>query len=147
MKRHEIKDRMILETRDGDKYIIVNGILCLIGDDTCLALENYDNNLLFEYPFRNESDKSVLDVVRVYDENSKMLWERKELAKSPINVGDVFIDTHDTENICYIKSADPVSDTYIILLNEDDITWEFEEDGDTIRNSYRKVFNVKDGKA
>lgn len=144
MKRHEIKDRMILETRDGDKYIIVNDILCPIEDDTYLTLEEYDNNLLYEYPFRNESDKSILDVVRVYDENSKVLWERKELAKSPINVGDVFIDVHDTENVIYVKKAYPMSDTYLILLNEDDITWEFEEDGDTIRDNYRKVFNISE---
>lgn len=146
MKRHELKDKMIIETRNGNKYFLVNGKLILLGE-SLLRLEDYDNNLLFEYPFRNESDKNILDIVCVYDENSNMLWERKELAKSPINVGDVFIDIHDAENICYIKSADPVSDTYIILFNEDDITWEFEEDGDTIRNSYRKVFNVNDGEA
>jgi len=153
MKRHEIESGMIVQMRDGSEFLVLYDDLYFIpwiknqtSERIIKQLEDYDNNLLFEFPFRNESDESRYDIVKVYDGKHNIIWERKDLAKSSINIGDVFVDTHDSENILYIKKACHKSDTYIILLNEDDITWEFEEDGETIRNNYRKVFNIKNGK-
>lgn len=141
MKRHDLKNGMIVQTREDMLYVIIDNRMYPL-DDAVISLEKYDSNLLFEFPFREESAENSLDIMKVYDNESNVIWER-EITKSEIAVGDVFIDDN-TGNMCYIKKAHSESDTYTILFNEDELTWEFEEDGDTIRDNYRKVFNVNE---
>lgn len=140
MKRHDIKNKTIVETRNGNKYIIIDERLFKISS-TGLEIDDYDSNMLFESPFRNGTDKNDHDIMKVYDDDS-VIWERKE-EKSPIMVGDVFMDNQDETNVFIVIRANQKSDIYTILFcDDDDISLEFDESGDIIRERYHKVCHL-----
>ena len=140
MKRHDIKNKTIVETRNGNKYIIIDERLFKISS-TGLEIDDYDSNMLFESPFRNSTDKNDHDIMKVYGDDG-VIWERKE-EKSPIMVGDVFMDDQDETNVFIVVRANQKSDIYTILFcDDDDISLEFDESGDVIRERYHKVCHL-----
>ena len=146
MKRHDIKNKTIVETRNGEKFIIIDDRLYSI-DSTGLEIDDYDSEMLFESPFRDKSKKSKFDIMKVYGDNG-LLWERKDKEeeqtdKYPIMVGDVFMDNQDETNVFIIVRANQKSDIYTILFcDDDDISLEFDESGDIIRERYHKVCHL-----
>lgn len=140
MKRHDIKNKTVVETRNGNKYIIIDERLFKISS-TGLEIDDYDSNMLFESPFRNSTDKNDYDIMKVYGDDS-VIWERKE-EKSLIMVGDVFMDKQDETNVFIVVRANQKSDIYTILFcDDDDISLEFDESGDVIRERYHKVCHL-----
>ena len=79
MTRDDLKDGMIIEERDGEKYIIDSqgklrykngrGVYCYVDD------YNYD----LTYTGKNKKENMYTewgDIVRVYDKNDNLLWDR-----------------------------------------------------------------------
>ena len=86
MKKQELKNGMIVENREGDRYIVVNDLL--FGLDSFNLLENYNddltlfsfNNLYIVKVYEIESPSIELSLNKVLKDTSrlKLLWERKE---------------------------------------------------------------------
>ena len=90
--KSDLKDRMVVETRDGDKYILIDDRL--LSDTNYLWLNShYDEHNLFHHGYNDDltmSSGANWDIVKVYeevnclnfDENNpfcslSLLWERK----------------------------------------------------------------------
>lgn len=90
MKKSDLKDGMVLEVREGDKFILINNLL--IGN-TWYELDKYNGVLINED--KHLSDKRSLDIVKIYEISDgyrvrdilepgkeyglELLWERKEI--------------------------------------------------------------------
>lgn len=85
MRKQDLKDGMILEMRDGKRYLLVNGILR--DPDDFIRLSSYNNDLTYLTHRRH-----TFDIIKVYgdttayslrsifeDEYLSLLWERKEI--------------------------------------------------------------------
>lgn len=57
--KKDLKDRMVVETRDGCRYIVVNDLL--LSDDGFLRIDGYDDDLL------DTTNMRQFDVVKVFD--------------------------------------------------------------------------------
>ena len=87
----DLKDGMILELRDGKRYLLTNGMMCDFEKTT--SFNSYHDNLISLY-------STKYDIIRVYkvrlltpliintfkDEYLDLIWERKELTDREIEV-------------------------------------------------------------
>ena len=73
MKREDLKEGMIIEERDGGKYYIGKNdkIYELNSDKWWSNIFDYNENLTY-----GNCDNCWGDIVKIYDENMKLLWER-----------------------------------------------------------------------
>lgn len=88
MKKSDLKNRMVVELRNGKRFLIVNDIG--IGKDSCINLDGffgYDENL------NDVSGFSEFDITKIYktvgttfktlfdNESLSLIWEREEKSK------------------------------------------------------------------
>ena len=73
MKREDLKEGMIIEERDGGKYYKGKNdkIYELNSDKWWSNIFDYNENLTY-----GNCDNCWGDIVKIYDENMKLLWER-----------------------------------------------------------------------
>ena len=79
MKKSELADRMVVELRDGIRYMVMGE--SIIGEYYFLSLKDFDENLIAKNGFK------VFDIMKVYNQvralneietTEDLLWERKE---------------------------------------------------------------------
>lgn len=80
MTKSDLKDFMVVETRDGNRYMVAGHLL--VRNDQHYYLDHYDENLTMTTLKRNQ-----LDIVKVYekkkffqliDDDMYLIWERQE---------------------------------------------------------------------
>ena len=90
--KSDLKDRMVVETRDGDKYILIGDRL-LSGTSYLWLNSHYDEHNLFHHGYNDDltmSSGANWDIIKVYKEVNSLcfcndevygaldlLWERK----------------------------------------------------------------------
>lgn len=132
MTKQELKNGMIVETRDGFKYLYCEGILmATIGWED---INNYNDNLIIK-----DRDFSYFDIIRVYkdkgahalqnifkDYNLSLIWERPETPKlsereiEMLKALDVIGFTHiarDKGGNIFAYQYEPVKDFEVWLFN------------------------------
>lgn len=90
MTKQDLKDGMILETRNGKRYLLVNDIMRDF--DGYIGLNSYNNDLSYKH-------HTIHDIVKIYKDTMKfsltnifedkclsLLWERKELTEQEVEV-------------------------------------------------------------
>lgn len=99
MNKKDLKDGMIVKLRNNIFYCILHNDILIKDEDEgkyeiIVSLNKYDDDMKF-------SKDEILDIMKVYDSNMKILWERKEI---------------DWSKIPY--------DTKVLVRNNKDQTWE-----------------------
>lgn len=99
MTKKDLKERMVVETRNGNRYLVC-GDLIIRYEGFC-NFSDYNENLL--------SDCSPFDIVKVYekvttleditDPHLPLLWERKEYHEPQL--GDIYLDTDGDKMVIY----------------------------------------------
>ena len=91
MTKSDLKNGMVVEIKDGDKYLVHNDLL--LGKDGYIHLNNYDEDLILK-----DRNKNRFDIIRIYksipyslmgilnDKYLTLIWEREE--KEELKVGD-----------------------------------------------------------
>ena len=82
MKKSDLENRMVVELRDGERYLVVGKII--MRDNCWLPIISYTENMLFAN--KNPETNKNLDIMKIYDKvlglkqigYTKLLWERKE---------------------------------------------------------------------
>jgi hypothetical protein len=100
MTKKNLKERMVVETREGNRYLVCGN--SMIRDKGFCSLSSYEENLLTIGGF------SSLDIVKVYDTvnaleditdpNLPLIWERKHTPE----IGDIYFDDVDGEKFIII---------------------------------------------
>lgn len=91
MTKSDLKNGVVVEIKDGDKYLVHNDLL--LGKDGYIHLNNYDEDLILK-----DRNKNRFDIIRIYksipyslmgilnDKYLTLIWEREE--KEELKVGD-----------------------------------------------------------
>lgn len=120
MTKKDLKERMVVETREGNRYLVCG--TSMIRNKGYCNFSNYNDNLTSEF--------SSLDIVKVYDvvstleditdPNLYLIWERKHIPE----IGDIYFDDVDGEK-------------FIIIAIDDDDTMYPYITMNVYKNSYR----------
>lgn len=102
MKKQDLRSGMTVEYRDGDRRLVLlnskNGdVLVEIINGRCITVNNlkYYNEKLESL----DGDGKYLDIVKVFDINNKLIWERKEIPQQ-INITiNATLDQGNIDNI------------------------------------------------
>lgn len=81
MTKSDLKNRMVVEVRDGKRYLVVDELL--MRDSGWLVLSDYDEDLMHKYN-KNYDIVKVFDCVKRFDNVEKcndVIWERQEPKK------------------------------------------------------------------
>ena len=99
MTKKDLKERMVVETREGNRYLVCGN--SIIRNEGYCNLFDYNENLLCE-------EFSSLDIVKIYDvvrkledianPNLSLIWERKHTPK----IGDIYFDSFDDEKFIIV---------------------------------------------
>ena len=103
MTKKDLKERMVVETREGNRYLVCGN--SIIRNRGYCNLTDYNDNLLTNcFP--------SLDIIKVYDAvttleditdpNLPLIWERKHIPE----VGDIYLDDADGEKFIIIAIDD-----------------------------------------
>lgn len=102
MTKKDLKERMVVETREGNRYLVCGN--SIIRNEGYCNLSDYGENLTTTY--------SPLDIVKVYDviytleditdPNLTLIWERKHTPK----IGDIYLDDTDGEKFIIVAIGD-----------------------------------------
>lgn len=89
MKKSDLKDGMMLKLRDDNMYSMLHGYLLELSlDDTYKIIASMDD---YDDEFNNLatilSNPSIMDVMKIYDKDMNVLWEREEVDWSEVKVG------------------------------------------------------------
>lgn len=100
MTKKDLKERMVVETREGNRYLVCGNTI--IRNRGYCNLADYNDNLLFTNCFPS------LDIIKVYDAvttleditdpNLPLIWERKHIPE----VGDIYLDDADGEKFIIV---------------------------------------------
>ena len=111
MTKKDLKERMVVETREGNRYLVCGN--SIIRDKGYCNLYDYSENLTTEF--------SSLDIVKVYEEvgtleeitdpNLPLLWERNHTPE----IGDIYFDESDGEKFIIISKKTEYP--YYITMN------------------------------
>lgn len=112
MTKNKLTNGMIIETRNGNRYIVVNDVL--MRQEGYINKSDYNDNLKI-------SGFDEFDVMKVYDSINTLnlddadviLWERKENPKPKI--GDIYIDEMDGEKFIIFDINEESSYPYITI--------------------------------
>ena len=90
MTKKDLKERMVVETREGNRYLVCG--TSIIRDKGYCNFSDYNENLTSSFP--------QLDIVKIYETvstleevtnpNLELLWEREE--EHEPQIGDVYLD-------------------------------------------------------
>ena len=114
MTKKELKNGMIVETRNGNRYLVLNDILT--------RKEGYINKFDLNDDLTARNRMNCLDVMKVYeeintlnfDEADIILWERKE--NPTPKLGDIYVDECDGEKIMIVDiDEDSLSYPYLTI--------------------------------
>ena len=117
--KKDLKNGMVVETREGNRYMVVGD--SLMRDVGYLPLSLYNDDL-------RENNNSQFDIMKVYDvqyhlnlnDNEYALWERPN--DRQIEIGDIFIDEDGDKLFIYNYKNYPSGITYydaFIIFNID----------------------------
>lgn len=86
MNKSDLKDGMMLKLRNDNMYSLLHGYLLELSlNDTYKIIASMDDyNDEFENCNSNLDDKSVMDVMKIYDKDMNVLWEREEVDWSKV---------------------------------------------------------------
>ena len=71
MTRDDLKDGMIIEERDGGRYVVKSGTVCFLDGGLLYGyLNDYTEDLM------DGDGSSWGDIVRVYDKDNNLIWDR-----------------------------------------------------------------------
>lgn len=112
MTKKDLKERMVVETREGNRYLVCGN--SIIRDNGYCNLSDYSDNLsVYLLP--------SLDIIKVYDvvtkvediksPNLTLIWEREHTPE----VGDIYVD--DTDDEKFIIIAIDKDATYYYTMN------------------------------
>lgn len=82
MKREDLKEGMIIEERDGIKYLISSDKKVVHVDNpnrVYTFVQSYNHDLTYANTYSTYTGWG--DIVKVYDENMNLLWERDDVNK------------------------------------------------------------------
>lgn len=154
MKKNELKDGMLLELRDGDRFILVNNLML---GNTWYDLNSYNSDL-------TDACNRKYDIVKIYEifagysinhilipntvDGIKLLWERKEVDWSKVAFGTkVKVWDFVGDEICegkFIRCNDS-EDLYkfdVFVEDEESMSWrncELIEDADKEIPTYGEI--------
>lgn len=123
MKKSDLKNRMVVETRNGNRYLVVDDYLLAINGKGFLFLSSYTDDLtnkdkLTTDPIEEKINREF-DIMKIYDRTTQwnylkgidLLWERKEVV---------------TMTLSDIKKKLGVDNLKIICSNPNDYIFECE---------------------
>lgn len=89
MNKSDLKDGMMLKLRDDNIYSLLHGYLLELSlNDTYRIIALVDDyNDEFINCNSNLDDKSVMDIMKIYDKDMNVLWEREEFDWSKVPLG------------------------------------------------------------
>ena len=112
MTKKDLKERMVVETRESNRYLVCGS--SIIRNKGYCNLYDYDENLLCE-------EIPSLDIVKVYDvvdaleditkSNLNLIWERKHTPE----IGDIYFDTIDGEKFIIVAIDESATYPYITM--------------------------------
>ena len=90
MKKNDLKNRMVVEMRNGDRYLVVDKYLLDIDGKGFMLLSSYTDDLMNEDKSINPMDEEInreFDIMKIYDcttqwnalREKNLIWERKEV--------------------------------------------------------------------
>lgn len=119
MTKKDLKERMVVETRNGNRYLVCGN--SIIRDKGYCNFRDYNENLTSTF--------SELDIVKVYSvvstleeitsSNLYLLWKRKEHTPE---VGDVYIDDNGNAIFIYQTVDDDYYYAFEVYENEGKLT-------------------------
>ena len=80
--KNMLKDNMIIELRNGNRFIMING--CGVGESTFSTLEYHKNDLTSDLTFDLDimkvfEVKTPITFMKILDNPGKLIWERKDV--------------------------------------------------------------------
>ena len=107
MKREDLKEGMIIEERDGGKYYIGKNdkIYELNSDKWWSNIFDYNENLTY-----GNYDNCWGDIVKIYDENMNLLWERGDDIKQEVELTNEQLKLYKS---CYENYPIQFMETYL----------------------------------
>lgn len=95
MTKSDLKNRMVVETRNGDKYLIVDEYLLAVNGNGFMELSSYIDDLMYEEKSTDPMEEEInreLDIMKVYNRTTQwkffkeqdLLWERKEVVTKEV---------------------------------------------------------------
>ena len=98
MTKKDLKERMVVETREGNRYLVCGN--SMIRDMGYCNFSDYNDNLLCG--LSSLSIDKVYDVVStlsdITDPNLNLIWERKHIPE----IGDIYLDDFDGERFIIV---------------------------------------------
>lgn len=89
MNKSDLKDGMMLKLRDNNIYSLLHGYLLELSlNDTykiIASVDDYDDE--FINCNSNLDNKSVMDIMKIYDKDMNALWEREKIDWNKVKVG------------------------------------------------------------
>lgn len=118
MKKNDLKNGYVVDLRvNGYRRVVLFNELLIDGtggyERASSLIEKYRDDLT------HRSD-SNLDIMKVYDEDMDLIWEREEVDWSKVPVGTkvkVSDDEIEWFNVYFIKKLSPIEDTNFYVIN------------------------------
>lgn len=90
MKKSDLKNRMVVEIRNGDKYLVVDDYLLAVNGDNFMMISSYTDDLMDKDKSTDPMEEEInreFDIMKVYDRTVQwkhfrekdLIWERKEV--------------------------------------------------------------------
>ena len=91
MKKSDLRNRMVVEVRDGDRYLVVDDYLLAINGKGFMLLSSYTDDLMNEEKSIDPMEEKInreFDIMKIYDRTTQwnylnkekdLIWERKEV--------------------------------------------------------------------
>lgn len=115
MTKEDLKDGMIVEYRIGEKRLYANNKL--YGEKFQIQFENFDKS--YQNDLKTKSGIKNFDIMKVYDNENSLLWERKEEIKLTQFERDL-LNNLDKKYKYIIRDSDDNLRLFIIKPNKSD---------------------------